>query len=422
MRYVPAVVALLLVVACTKTEHIATPVAPMVVRTDSAGIEIVQITQLDSTALERWTVGPEPITVVGDDERGDAHVFTFVKGQVRMPDGRLLIALGDEIREFDSTGTFIRNIARKGRGPGEFNDLSAMQRIHGDTLVAYERYPATATLFSPSGQYIRRSSVIRPRADEEVPGTSFKAIFPDGTLLLAQRPPGEHLSKLGVVWSDSARPLRVDITGKVIASFPKHWDHDATRVEARAGTVPVGQERFLGSMPAQPRRSDWGVVATQMYYVNLERFEIALWSGEGKLRRIVRMTTRDIPRTPADSEIFHFKGATYDNATVSPKMMPPVRSVESDRDGNFWITLDQRALDGGAPAVLVVDSTGNPIARSSWSLNARSASKFRLLRNNRDISAQAVTSLAIDADERIHVLVFPLRKTAAPRSAKLGAP
>ncbi|MEP6779370.1 MAG: hypothetical protein ABJC26_05725 [Gemmatimonadaceae bacterium] len=149
---------------------------------------------------------------------------------------------------------------------------------------------------------------------------------------------------------------------------------------------------------------------------------LALWSDKGKLRRIIRMTTRDIPRTSADSEVFHLKGATYDNAIVSPNMMPPVRSVQSDRDGNLWITLDQRALDGGAPAVLVVDSTGNPIARSNFDVKTTSPSKYRLLRNNRDISAQAVTSLAMDADERVHVLVLPLHKTSAPRNAKLGRP
>lgn len=69
-----------------------------------------------------------------------------------------------------------------------------------------------------------------------------------------------------------------------------------------------------------------------------------------------------------------------------------------------------------------INSTGSPIARSSFSMKATSSSKYRLWPNNRDISSQAVTSLAIDADERVHVLVFPLRTAPALRSAKPGPP
>ncbi|MEP6835303.1 MAG: hypothetical protein ABJB74_18100 [Gemmatimonas sp.] len=416
---VPRALALAMFVACNKAEQPAAPVVPMVTRTDSAGIELVQIAKLDTSALETWEIGPQPITVIGDDARGDAHVFRSVRGPIRMADGRVMVALETEIREFDSTGTFTRNIARKGRGPGEFQDLSAMQRIHGDTLLVYERYPATATFFSPSGEYLRRTTVIRPRANEEVPGTSFKAAFPDGTLLLAQRPPGEHLSKLGVVWADSAKPLHVDITGKLIAEFPKHWDHDVTRVEARAG-LTAQNKAHMSSFPAVPRRSVWGVAGNQLYYSVREKFEVELWSADGKLKRIIRMTTRDIPRTPADSDVYRFEGVTFDFAPVATPFVSPIANVESDRDGNLWIMLDKRALEGGAPAVLVLDSTGAPIARTSFKYDPALASKYRLLSNNRDISADAVTTEALDADDRQHVLVFRVRKTPALRSPTAG--
>lgn len=119
----------MVLVACTKSDQSVAAAAPMVVRTDSVGVEIVQIGNLDTTALETWTVGSDPVTTIDDDEKGEAHVLTFTAGQLRMTDGRVIVALNNEIREFDASGAFVRNIARKGRGPGEFVDLSALRRI-----------------------------------------------------------------------------------------------------------------------------------------------------------------------------------------------------------------------------------------------------------------------------------------------------
>jgi len=400
----------------------------MVVRTDSAGIEIMQITNLDTTAIETWTIGPQPSTIIGDETRGESHILQRTLGQVRLSDGRVVIATDqNEIREFDSTGTFIKTIARRGHGPGEFSELTALQRINNDTILVYERFPASITIVSPEGKYIRRSQVARPKTNDAFGAFQFTAAFPDGSLLV-NRHPGEYHLPIGATHVDSVNPLRVDASGTVIADFHKRWDVTRMRI------LPIGISNNLPanehvSIPHPIQQAAWGRVGNLVYYTTRSRFEIELWSNNGKLIRIVRMPTEYLAKSSFDSliatRVSRNDTTRYDIGKFMPDSMPPISAMSGDLEGNMWVMLEKGAIKGSARAALVLDSTGAPLAIAHMPPSGTAAvGSWRLIAgfSPQVFDRNTLTTAAMDADDRWHVLVFHIHKAPALHATKPRTP
>lgn len=381
---------------------------------DSAGVEIVSYAALDVRTLEQWEIGAEPITRVGDDRLGASHQFGLISGVARMPDGRVIVAVDQSaLLAFDSAGNFLSRLARKGRGPEEFTRLTALHRLRGDTLLAYQHFPESVTLFAPDGSFLGTSLLVRPSVQQEFSefaAFEFRSAFPDGSLLV-QRHGGERLIDVGEVHSDSVRPLRVSLSGAVLADFGTRWHEDQTRVRTVSSSDGAPIPPSMASMPYSIRSATWGVVGERLFYSTRDRFEVELWSAHGRLERIVRVTTE--PNLPVRKEPYGFmvKGVRYTTERPTRPFEPPVGDIRGDRRGNLWVSVHSHALSDSTVHYVVFDTSGVARAAVRWRMPRSENSEWRIVGNWQHIDDHAFTTVAMDADDRFHVLVFPLLKS-----------
>ena len=95
-----------------------------------------------------------PLFSVGAAE-GDTMEFGSVRSILLDSAGTLIVvdARNQALRQFDSSGAFVRQIGRVGSGPGEFRDPYSVAWLHGNLALLDPGNPRIA-LFTPDGRWI----------------------------------------------------------------------------------------------------------------------------------------------------------------------------------------------------------------------------------------------------------------------------
>ena len=92
---------------------------------------------------------------IGDDSGRDEYTFGRISEVAVAPNGNIYVwdAQDQEIRMYDSTGAYIRQIGRKGAGPGEYDRLNGLSVRQDGKLVAWDAGNARVNVYSPDGEY-----------------------------------------------------------------------------------------------------------------------------------------------------------------------------------------------------------------------------------------------------------------------------
>lgn len=102
-------------------------------------------------------VTPQEVVTISDEGTSE-FFFNWPRGLRTAPDGALLLTDKDQVLEFDANGKFVRNLFKKGQGPGEMPYPGACVGAQRD-LVVYSGYPSKLVYFSPSGQFEKEIAV-----------------------------------------------------------------------------------------------------------------------------------------------------------------------------------------------------------------------------------------------------------------------
>jgi hypothetical protein len=126
---------------------------------DSAGVRIVKTLQRPWEEGKGWVLSSEPALEIGVREGDESFQFFGVSGGARLSDGRIVILNNGtrSIRLFDSIGRFLKEVGGTGEGPGEFQTLSSIDVLPGDTLFIWDRRRRVYSLFSPLGGFLGSS-------------------------------------------------------------------------------------------------------------------------------------------------------------------------------------------------------------------------------------------------------------------------
>lgn len=102
-------------------------------------------------------VTPQEVVAISDEGTSD-YYFKWPRGLRAAPGGSLLLTDEDQVLEFDANGRFVRNLFKKGQGPGEMPYPGAGVATE-KAIVVYSGYPSKLVYFSPSGQYEKEAAV-----------------------------------------------------------------------------------------------------------------------------------------------------------------------------------------------------------------------------------------------------------------------
>lgn len=345
---------LLLVLGCEKGPGVSA--AKAVVR-DSAGVAIVE-NPLPPVSLES-AVDSAAVFSIGGGVGGAEYDLNEIRGAVRLSDGRVVVAdnASGELRFFDSTGAFLLRGGRKGKGPGEFEQIMMLWALSGDTILVYDIASRRLSLFGPGGMFVRQ-------VDLAAQGFMAPAgLLDDGTIVAS-----------GFSFNPDSMPpkgtvFRNRLPALLIASDGSSIDTMATfeGMEVYTEEVSFGGRTFPNPMQVQfGRNTTLGARGDRVFVGDNARPEISVYDRAGTLVRIIRTAytpvtvtethrkaqetlnlermgeapLRGMPKEMLDQIEGWVRNAKY------AEQFPSFQTFLLDREGNIWI---QEYTDPGEP-------------------------------------------------------------------------
>jgi hypothetical protein len=281
----------------------------------------------------------------------DEQEMLFTAGEVAEdPEGRFyVINFGDRrIQVFDSAGTFIRNVGRKGKGPGEFTSPMSVAAVGSDGLWLLETVPARIMKFRRStGEFVDNVPI---ESKQLIPsrmtvGGDGRVAMEFKTMLQAT---SHVVSRSFVAWVDTAR-----------GSLQRVVEFDSTTLLRNNQRGPTGTRSVVGNPPFAPRPV-WapdgrgGVLFGDgsefaLYRAAAGAAPALAFRGRGEAARV----------TDADREQFlsSRSGKLFKNYDF-PERKPFIGEVVVDASGLVWLN---RPGESGAQTWEVRRATGEKL-------------------------------------------------------------
>ncbi len=279
-----------------------------------------------------------PELSIGELEGAEEYLFGSISSIAVDADGRVFVMDGQagDIRVFDSEGTYVETVARRGEGPGELSNASSVAVLPDGRVLAHEAgdmlvkvvgpapgdreqwaYPAGAIIVPVKPLRIDRSSRILVPAASYSGGSFFPHVIvmgSNGELVDSLTPPGSGFEPPAVevrlrmpVAGRSTAPVSVPLTAR------QYWT-----------THPNGH--FVSGVSTDYRIDlgrDDGVLRIENAYEPVPTSE-----AEREYHR--ERTTRSLRRTQPDWSW---------NGPPVPDTKPPFRALVTGRDGRIWVQL-----------------------------------------------------------------------------------
>lgn len=326
------------------------------VRTDSAGITIVESVRPQWEEGEGWTVASEPELAIGAGPMGgddpNHPPWGFIREVSVLTGGSLVV--GDirtsEVMVFDTLGLLTHRFGGEGDGPGELRDFGAASTCGDDTVITSDPY--AFNFFDSAGRFIRRLATV----DGET-GIPLNVYLTSGDCqrfvvtrdrFQARVPEGpEGLTYWDFAWTDDS------FTGReTVARVPaNHVFRDGAFIRQVPWTQPVYPILAAGD---------------DLVYGNSQRAELRVVDPGGELRRILRWHATPDPITSEEKR-------QWDEDQVAgresgrriqlgdfpwlPEHKAFFDKLKADEQGNIWAR-DLRPPDPAPERWTVLDAAG----------------------------------------------------------------
>lgn len=311
------IVGALCVATLPATLSAQTPSLPLI--RDSAGVLIVEHHTIRNAPIA-FRIADKPLLELGglkDDPREELDARNPFANAARLSDGRIVVPEFSSFKMFDAGGKFIREVGRKGDGPGEFWQLRDVCVANGDTLVAINYNARRVSVFDSSGKHVRTFTVAG-----YIGGG---ACFSDGTFLLKTDTRPNPATTMA--------PERASRLDRVVTAQRIRMDGS---VMAMVGTF---QAEVLDGLPTIENTIARG---RSIYAGDGRTAEIRIHTDAGKLREIIRW---DDPLTRVTEKMLAEFGG--EPARGSPRgesrprlsldFVPAYAYMMADDAGRVWI-------------------------------------------------------------------------------------
>ena len=179
------------------------------------------------------TISLQEVLRIGELEAPLEYVFRDISMFAVSPNGDVFVAESEgDLRQFGPDGSFVRQVARVGQGPGEVRYVVAMDVGPDGRLAVVDFGNQRISIYSPDGDFIRqiRGPAGRPRYGRD--GIQWDR---NGGLWVGLHPPRSGPDTLGA----TLRPLfgRLGVDGSVVDTVflpPRAWNGCEQRQRAYA--------------------------------------------------------------------------------------------------------------------------------------------------------------------------------------------
>ena len=304
---------------------------PLVVRSDSAGVQIVEAMRPLWGDSSLWRVDPDPVVDLTLSGTGPAHEFYSARSMKQRSDGSLVIADGSsrQVRVFSATGELQASFGGEGEGPGEFRSLRRVENA-GDTLLALG--DGRVTVVAPDLTIVRTFGVDRFTTDVH---------YLDGGAILPElnRPVLPQDGLTGLVWRPEPLIL-FDLQGTLIDSIGETRGHEV---------YVSGEGGFRTAAPLFGRASRIAALGPRILRGSSEMMQVEELDMSGNLLRILRIP--DYPLDLSDARIAAERDSILDGIppghffrgvleeTPASRTRPAFVDILVDPSGAVWLEL-----------------------------------------------------------------------------------
>lgn len=320
---------------------------PVVAFRDSAGIAIAENPSPDDSTQNDWWRIEGPLVDIGGVDAEEPYSLFRVSDALRLSDGRIAVAstVSGDIRYFDENGRHLRTSGRTGGGPGEYRNISGIERTGGDSLLVIDASARRVSLLDPTGEYVREFDVGNNALVTRIVGR-----FDDGSLLTAPAlvvgpEPGSASSGLMRPPFTLVRVATSTGVPDTLGDFP--GAERFMRVTASNGQITSISIRTVpfGKSPT------FAVHGGEVYIGSQDDSEIRVYGEDGVLRRIIRTGRSPEAITSAhlaaqfEAEIEALPEEMRTQARAADRsdlphgdVVPPYGSLLTDDTGNLWVS------------------------------------------------------------------------------------
>lgn len=257
-------------------------IGPPLTVTDSLGVTVVE---------NGRTFADVPLRALPvDREREIVDDALYQVTAIRpLPEGIVAVGVSGSasVLLYDANGQRVRELGRRGDGPGEFRSVQSLLLLPGDSLGVYDSQLRRLTVFPPEEGAPRVLSLAELAPDR---GWSRVHRLADGLAFVGEAGLG-GTGDAGV-YRNTAPSYRIGLDGRVVATYGEF-----PGLEAFAGGGMMGRAPFGALLATAPLGRDL-VVGTG------EHAELRIYDPAGALSRIVRWADRDRTVSPERAERF----------------------------------------------------------------------------------------------------------------------
>lgn len=241
-------------------------------------------------------------------DAGEKYYFEFPRNLKISPDGSIFIQDQGQFLQFDSDGGFIRNLFKKGQGPGEMQSMGNYF-FHGDTIIVHEPWTDKILLFDIHGKFIEEFRI------QTKIGLERLLLFWNGAFyfLSTERPPVKKTSVIDV----RQKLIGVAQEGKEIKEMTEFPTKGYIAVSKQGGRTFY----YISSVIAVPYQKKFLFVShTQEYLVKLYDVE------KEEVKRIFKRDYRRV-KTPKDAK--REGGAMLDGKRILPPRQKFLNDIQN---------------------------------------------------------------------------------------------
>lgn len=323
--------------------------AGMAVVRDSAGVRIVESAEPRWRAGNGWRVGSTPRFTIGDQAGDRRYELHRVTGALRLSDGRIVVANAGaaQLRLYSARGEHLRDIGRRGSGPGEFDWIHGIWPALCDSVLIFDPGQRRVSVISPRGDFVRS---FQPELSQEHGIPSIAANFADGSLVSIGARGMPHPAALGFVTDNmfAAGPGLIDGLTWTFARYTPTGSYLNGIGEVRESPRWRGSRiRYLPFSIGAPVSAAGEAL---LYLGNGSAFEVEVRTSDGALAQILRWRGR--PREVTRNDVARFRSAALERTRDEnhrrdeerwldevhfPDRMPAYQSVLIDALGHLWV-------------------------------------------------------------------------------------